>query len=30
MDTLKAQGGVDFTKYTLSSIIQYVQLSKIG
>ena len=30
MDTLKALGGVDFTKYALSPIIQYVQWSKIG
>ena len=30
LDTLKALGGVDFTKYALSPIIQYVQWSKIG
>ena len=30
MDTLKALEGVDFTKYALFSIIQYVQWSKIG
>ena len=30
MDTLKSLDGVDFTKYALLSIIQYVQWSKIG
>ena len=30
MDTLKALEGVDFTKYTLLPIIQYVQWSEIG
>ena len=30
IDTLKALGGVDFTKYVLLSIIQYVHWSKIG
>ena len=29
-DTLKALGGVDFTKYKLLPISQYVQWSKIG
>ena len=30
MNILKALGGVDFTKYALSPISQYVQWSKIG
>ena len=30
MDTLKALEEVDFTKYTLLLIIQYVQWSEIG
>ena len=30
MNILKALGGVDFTKYALSHISQYVQWSKIG
>ena len=30
MNILKALGGVDFTKYALSPISQYVQSSKIG
>ena len=30
MDTLKAEEGVDFTKYALLPLIQYVQWSKIG
>ena len=30
MNILKALGGVDFTKYTLIPISQYVQWSKIG
>ena len=30
MNILKALGGVDFTKYALSQISQYVQWSNIG
>ena len=30
MDTLKALGGVDYAKYALLAITQYVQWAKIG
>ena len=30
IDTMKAVGGVDFTKYAILTIIQYVQWSRIG
>ena len=30
MDTLKALGGVDFTKYAVLTIIHYVHWLKIG